>query len=168
MEITKLIFFILSSILVIAVGYIMFSKDILRTLFAFALVAIALAGIYVLLAAELVAVIQLMIYAGGIVVIMVFGIMLTKEISENKENSGSHQVFPAALIFLIVLLSGCYMVFHSSLKWSAAEMPDDLVKKTGELFLTDHLLAFELVAFLLLVVLVGASFVAQIAKLGRR
>lgn len=164
METSNIIFLFLAAIMVGAVGFILFSTNILRILFAFALVTIALAGIYVLLHAELVAVIQLMIYAGGIVVIMVFGIMLTKEISEKGITTGTHQIFPAILIFLIVMFGGGWMIYRSSLTWHEEAMPTNVVETTGKLFLTDHLLAFELVAFLLLVVLVGASFVAHKSK----
>jgi len=164
METSNIIFLFLAAIIVGAVGFILFSSNMLRILFAFALVTIALAGIYVLLNAELVAVIQLMIYAGGIVVIMVFGIMLTKEISQKGITTGTHQIVPAILIFLIVMVGGVWMIYSSSLGWQVDVMPANIVETTGKLFLTDHLLAFELVAFLLLVVLVGASFVAHKSK----
>ncbi len=124
---------------------------------------LALAGIYVLAFAEFIAVTQILIYAGGILVIIIFGIMLTTKIS-NKPLTVEHAYsFPGALLafsafsFLVYVLS-TESFAHSTI--SKATNPDP-INAIGIALMSEYMLPFEIAGLLLLIALIGASVVAS-------
>lgn len=163
MEIANWTFVICGGMILLPTLYILFTSDIIRAAFAFVFVVLGLAGLYVLLQAELVAVVQILIYAGGIIVLLIFGVMLTKEISDQGVRTSHHQVLPAILIGLTGLSACVFFIYNSALKWEFVEVNYG-VRTIGVKFLTEHLLAFELIAFVLLVVLIGAAYLAKKSK----
>lgn len=163
MILTLFIFF--AAMVVLPVLYLIFTSNIIRAAFALVISLLGVAAIFVLLNAEYMAVVQILIYAGGVIVLLIFGIMLTKRIEKDGVFTGHRgEVIGAGTAFaLLILLAN--MVYTSGLVWNAQEPTSfDQVEKIGQLFLTDHLIAFELVAFVLLVALVGAAYLAKKAN----
>jgi NADH:ubiquinone oxidoreductase subunit 6 (subunit J) len=127
---------------------------------------LALAGIYVLAFAEFIAVTQILIYAGGILVIILFGIMLTTKISE-KPMEVDHIFTTAGTL----VASGCFFLLiyilskESFLKHS---VPDTTqlknINSIGIALLSKYMLPFEIAGLLLLIALVGASVMASTIK----
>ena len=147
---------------VVPVLYLMFTKNIIRAAFAFVISLLGLAATYVLLHAELMAVVQIMIYAGGVIVLLIFGIMLTKRVSDEGVFTQHRSVVLGGTVCAVFFLLLTKWTLSSGLTWTNAEVSDmDQVRKIGVLFLTDHLIAFEVIAFLLLGALVGAAFLAK-------
>lgn len=141
---------------------ILFTKNVVHAVYALALTVVGIAAIYVLLNAELIAVVQILIYGGGVVILMAFGIMMSarpqaaKIVSETKNRLLGGVI--AAIAFVLLLVA-----------FSAIEPKDEhdaslnQVQAIGKSFLLDHLVAFELIAFVLLVTLVGAGYLAKTA-----
>ena len=147
---------------VVPVLYLLFTKNIIRAAFAFVISLLGLAATYVLLHAELMAVVQIMIYAGGVIVLLIFGIMLTKRGSDEGVFTQHRSVVLGSAVCTVFFLLLTKWTLSSGLTWSNAEVSGmDQVRKVGVLFLTDHLIAFEVIAFLLLGALVGAAFLAK-------
>ena len=147
---------------VVPVLYLLFTKNIIRAAFAFVISLLGLAATYVLLHAELMAVVQIMIYAGGVIVLLIFGIMLTKRVSDEGVFTQHRSVVLGGAVSAVFFLLLTKWILSSGLTWPNAEVSGmDQVRKIGILFLTDHLIAFEVIAFLLLVALVGAAFLAK-------
>lgn len=162
MMLSDLILGIFALVVILPVLYMLFTKNIIRAAFAFAVSLLGMAAIYVLLHAELMAVVQIMIYAGGVIVLLLFGVMLTKR----KKTEGvftKHRDVALGIGLVMVLFSLLVgWIGASGLRWKSAEvLAQNQVKEIGVFFLTDHLLSFEIVAFLLLVVLVGAALLAK-------
>lgn len=144
---------------------------IVRNVFHGALLLIvcllALAAIYVLAFAEFVAVTQILIYAGGILVIIIFGIMLTTKISEKPMEVDHIYTFSGALV-----ASGCFFLLMYVLsKESFLQPPHEpqlanfnSINTIGIALLSKYMLPFEIAGLLLLIVLVGASVVASTIK----
>lgn len=142
--------------------YMILTKNIIRAAFAFTISLLGLAAIYVLLNSNFMAVVQLLIYAGGIVVLLIFGVMLSKRTKEEGVITGHHQLFQGSLIFFGLLTFLVLAISRSNQIWNETlAQQTNQAKQVGILYLTDHLVAFELVAFLLLVALVGAAFLAK-------
>ena len=122
---------------------------------------IGVAGVYVLLNAELLAVVQILLYAGGVVILLAFGIMMSNRMKEGQVLSGTKNRLLAAVISLSLFSLLVYLI--SSTTWSPAaqSMPEAQIEFIGVTFLTEHIVAFELIAFVLLVVLVGAAYLAK-------
>ncbi|WP_462248800.1 NADH-quinone oxidoreductase subunit J family protein [Ekhidna sp.] len=147
----------------VGVGIIVISKNIIHAAYALALTLISVAGIYVLLSAELLAVVQIMLYAGGVVILLVFGVMMTNRLRGEDVVSGSRNRLVSAIISLALFLFFVFTISNTDFNDSQVH-DSDQIDKIGISFLTDHIVAFELVAFVLLVALVGASYLAKMAS----
>lgn len=138
---------------------------------------VSIAGIYVLLHAEFVAVAQVLIYAGAITVLVLFAIMLTHGIGTERTNPNNAQVGWAALVAAgaLAALLPALLGFTGGLAWpapgenfqrcltggAAAPMVSDVAQCLGRLMLTDYALAFEISSVLLLVAMIGAILIAR-------
>ncbi|MFP5459177.1 MAG: NADH-quinone oxidoreductase subunit J [Bacteriovoracia bacterium] len=137
---------------------------------------IGIAGLYATLGADFVAVTQVMVYVGGIVILMLFAVMLTggKDFISKAQNllglmptmgnAWSYSV--GALVALVFLLTNIQLLSRlgsmSTLKNDGSF--ESTVNKIGHLLVKDHVLAFELSSVLLLGALVGAAIIARPRK----
>ena len=150
---------ILSSALVVV-----FSKKIIYSAFALLFTFFGVAGIYVLLNADFIAITQIMIYVGGILVLIIFGVMLTTKISnvDIKEGlSGKLQKSFAGLIVAIIAIT--LIILYKNVSWAVDKVPEvkTTISSIGTALLTDYLLGFEVASVLLLIAIVGAAFIAR-------
>ena len=128
---------------------------------------LALAGIYVLAFAEFIAVTQILVYAGGILVVILFGIMLTTKISGKPLVVEHNNKLSGALVGISFLV----LIIYSLLKESFTIAPSsnrttdfDNLQIIGIGLMNDFVLPFEIAGILLLISLIGASVVASTAK----
>ncbi len=144
------------------VAIILFTKNIIHAVYALCLTLVGLAGVYVILMSELLAVVQIMLYAGGVVILLVFGVMMTNRLRGEKVVSGNRNQLVGG--FISIGLFGLLMklISNASFETNKTE-PTDQIRKIGVSFLTDHIVAFELIAFVLLVALIGAAYLAKMA-----
>ncbi len=156
------LFYVFAAMTGLPLIYLVFTKNIIRAAFAFTVSLLGLAAIYVLLNADFMAAVQIMIYAGGIVVLLIFGVMLTKRTTTWGVFTEHHFVIPAILVVGAMMAFLVKAILDAGKSWQAGGVSAlAQTKKIGVLYLTDHLIAFELIAFLLLVALVGAAFLAK-------
>ena len=137
---------------------LIFTENLIYAAFLLALCLLSIAGFYVIYNANFLAVIQILIYAGGILILIAFGIMLTNRSPEGKVIVGHHLFFFGSLVTLGMALLIYALVGSSTILPYEVHQTTGQVKEIGIRFLTQYILAFELIAFLLLVVLVGASY----------
>jgi len=130
---------------------------------AFALVGtfLGVAGIYVFLAADFLAVLQLMIYVGGILVLMLFAIMLTSKIAESHRAPRSVGAWAAGSLCAGLLAILVLLAVETPWKVSPAREAEPLTGAIGEALLTRYLLPFEVASVVLLAALVGAVVIAR-------
>jgi NADH-quinone oxidoreductase subunit J len=130
------------------------TNNVFRAAFLLLICLVSIAGIYVSLQANLLAVVQLLVYAGGVVVLLSFGIMLSNRSKTGIIMSENHLVIPGILSGF-----GFFIYFLLNIRQGKIEFAkySSTVKDIGEAFMTDYLLLFEVIGFLLLVVLIGAS-----------
>ncbi|MCK5573247.1 MAG: NADH-quinone oxidoreductase subunit J, partial [Bacteroidetes bacterium] len=127
----------------------------------FAFVGVAV--LYVLLYADFLAITQVMIYVGGILVLLLFGVMLTSKLISVDLKTGTVQAVPALILVAIVAgtLAG---LFYST--WKGSPFPAASVEATtmvtiGEMLMTTYLLPFEIASVILVVALIGAAWSAR-------
>ena len=126
----------------------------------FLVVSLAMvAGVYLLLAAEFVAWVQVLIYVGAIVVLLLFGLMLTRapigrEVLDNQQRGISAVVAVGVLAGLSVLLWDTFRV-------SEIELATSPTAEVGSNLFESFVLPFEVVSFLLLAALIGAIVLAR-------
>ncbi|MEM0939991.1 MAG: NADH-quinone oxidoreductase subunit J [Bacteroidota bacterium] len=149
--------------IVLGVGIIVFSRNIIHAAYALSLALLGIAGVYVLLNAELLAVVQILIYAGGVVILLAFGVMMTHRLRGEKVLSGAKNQFPAATTAIAIFVILAHSISETNFPGSKALEMNNQVEHIGVAFLTEHIVAFELIAFILLVALVGAAYLAKLA-----
>ena len=138
---------------------------------------LGVAGLYATLGADFVAVTQIMVYVGGVVILMLFAVMLTggKDFVSRAQNllglapaMGNKWTYSVGiLVALVFFLTNIKLVMNVintvPAKTFGNEFPST-VDQIGELLVKDHVLAFELSSVLLLGALVGAAIIARPKK----
>lgn len=154
-------FFILAVCIISgAVLMVSFTK-VVHMVVALAFSFIGLAGMYVLLDAEFVAFVQVLIYAGAISILMIFGIMMTRHDQTDEPKRPTHNV----LLFIGALgLFG--LLFYAIRETDFPKAPAfnagaDNTLEIGKLLYTQHVIPFELVSVLLTVAFIGAIIMAK-------
>lgn len=136
------------------------SKNIVRmAVYLFGTLA-AVAVLYFLLLANFIAVIQLIVYAGGTLILLIFGVMLTSKSPWARFDVKRGEIITAAVVCGVLAVALLAVVAGAA--WpteSAAEGPT--VRALGTELLSTYLVPFEAVSVLLLVVMIGAALLAR-------
>ncbi|MDP9242344.1 MAG: NADH-quinone oxidoreductase subunit J [Actinomycetota bacterium] len=121
----------------------------------------AVGGVYLVLAAEFVAWVQILIYVGAIVVLFLFGLMLTKA-PIGREALDNQQRGLAAVV-AIGILAGLVFLFQDAFSGDAYRFrpPPTTTQQVGESVFRHYVLPFEAISFLLLAALIGAVVLAR-------
>jgi NADH-quinone oxidoreductase subunit J len=162
-------FYGFSAIAILAALFILFSKNLIYGAFALFLTFLGVAALFVLAGADFLGVSQIMIYVGGILVLLIFGIMLTQKAVKNSDPTRHNRVEVAitrrvwgAVTGLIVIVVLFKIIFSANFRMAGTAVENrSTIKTIGVELMTSHLLPFEITAILLLVALVGAAFLAM-------
>ncbi len=169
------IMFILSALLALSGAYgVVASRNIMHACVYLLASLFGVAGLYATLGADFLAATQMVVYAGGVVILMLFAVMLTGGHKEavnkfgiNKIPSmGTVRTFIIGILSALVLGSVAFKILAGMTKQVQGELPEftSTVEKLGVLLLTDHILAFEISSVLLLGALVGAAVISRPRK----
>ncbi len=157
-----LMFWILALVAVVMATMMIFHKNPISSALSLIVVLFCTAGLYVILEATFIAVTQVMVYAGAIMVLFVFVIML---LNLRREELGlrRHKVVKViGVLFCVGLLSQLIAIVSTALP-AAAEIAADFgnMEHVAWLLFTKYMLAFQAVAILLLAAVVGAVVIAK-------
>nr|WP_255749501.1 NADH-quinone oxidoreductase subunit J [Pontibacter liquoris] len=145
------------------------TRNLLYAGFSLLITLLSIAGIYVLLFADFIAVTQLMVYVGGVLVLILFGIMLSSRVRDKSVRSENGNIVWGGLVSGLILVGLSYAIRRaniSSLPWLQTTEMDVLgnqkstVQTIGIKLMTDVVLPFELASLLLLIALMGAAYIA--------
>ncbi len=162
---SEILFFLLSGMIVVFSIMTVTSRKILRSAVYLLFVLVSTAGLYFMLNYNFLAAVQLTVYAGGIVVLIIFSILLTSHISERAEMAGKFQ----GLLSALAVVAGATLTLITIISYSfpprrATEIPSD-VKNIGRSLVSynenGYALPFEVVSILLLAAMIGAIIVAR-------
>lgn len=170
--------FMLSAILTVGCAIaVAVTKNIMHSCIFLLGSLIGMAGLYATLGADFVAVTQIMVYVGGIVILMLFAVMLTggKDFASRAQNllglapsMGNMWTYAIGLFVGLVFLMTNVKLVMNIMKVSEKEKFEptfnSTVSQIGHLLVKDHVLAFELSSVLLLGALVGAAIIARPRK----
>lgn len=163
MTLIDIIFYLFGALAIFSAAVVLFTKNILYAAFALVVTFLAVAGVYVLAGAEFVAVTQIMIYVGGIVVLLIFGVMLTNKLSGKALITQAHNRFSGIIIcggLFGLLLYGIFRINFSLLNSGGVSTEYNNVHQLGIGLMSDYILPFEIAAVLLLIALIGAATIA--------
>jgi NADH-quinone oxidoreductase subunit J len=165
MQLFDLVFYVFAFITIVSAFIVVFSKNVIYSAFSLLFTFFGVAGLYVLLQADFLAVTQILIYVGGILVLMLFGLMLTNKVVNVEIKTGTVQTVPALILVAIVAgtLAGLFYSTWRSAGSSMITLPPT-TRTLGEMLMTSYLLPFEIASIVLLVSLVGAAMTARRKK----
>lgn len=157
-------FYFFAIIIIASAWVVVSSKNIMYSAFSLLFTFFGVAGLYVLLNADFIAVTQIVVYIGGILVLIIFGVMLTNNIVGVDIQSGSisnikKYTIAAIVTFAAIALSLIFM--NTNWFTSVAARTDITIEIIGQKLLTDYLIAFEVASVLLLIAIVGAALIAR-------
>ena len=157
----QITFAALAIILVGSALAVVLSKNLFHAVLWLALALTGTAGVFLLLDAEFLAAVQLLLYAGGIITIVVFAIVVTERLIGERLSQTNMRIGGGALISLVLLGFIVNVLRKSPLPAARPEMSVDLTRVLGELVLTRYVLPFELLAVLMLAGMLGAIYFAR-------
>jgi len=154
------LFMLLAAILVGSALLVVGMRDIIRCGLAMIICFAALAGIYVIAGAPLVAAAQVLVYIGAISVLVLFAIMLTQTKAGPRELVFQTQAVPAAVLSLVLAI--VFAIVVASTAWPTVEKRvwTDTTALAHRLF-EGYTLPFEVVSVLLLAAVIGGVFLAK-------
>ena len=161
-------FFVLAALAVIGAVSLILQKHPIHSALSLIVVMIALAGLYLLLGAEFVAAVQIIVYVGGIVVLIIFSIFLTQQSGSELPKPERRRKVSAIMAALSGFALAHFLIYHHAFKPSTGAAVDTGVATIGSQLLstTEHgyVLPFEVVSILLLAAMVGCIVIAIKSK----
>lgn len=161
MTIYDLIFYLFAAVTLLSAIFVVTSRNIVHSAFYLLFTFFGVAGIYVMLGADFVAIVQLIVYVGGILILLLFGVMITNKITSVDIKTGTINTLPAAIgLGLFTGIIGA-VILNTEWKIVDSEMPQSTLSVLGQMLLNEYVLVFELLGILLLIALVGAASMAR-------
>jgi len=165
-----LLFYIFGIFAVVAAAFMVYTRNVLYAAFGLLVTLLALAAIFVLLFADFVALTQLMVYVGGVLVLILFGIMLSNRVADQAIQSESVNFFSGSLAAGMLFSWLLYFILtaEDGLKIPAPANGSIAAKSSitaiGIRLITNFALPFEVTSFILLIALMGAAYISTPEK----
>ena len=161
MDLSTAVFYLVAIVTVGSALMVAFSRNIIYSAFSLLGTFAGVAGIYVFLGADFVAAVQLLIYVGGILVLLLFAVMLTHRITDVEITNRAAGRIPALIVTGVFI----YLLVQTvrETPWVKAKeiIYQPTTAKIGDLFLDSYLLPFELASLVLLAALIGAVVISR-------
>jgi len=177
MTLVRVLFYVMSFIVLASAVFVASTKNLVRSVFIFFITLFALAGLYVLALADFVAITQIVIYVGGILVLILFAFMLSGKETLNTLQQQNNRLLsigrlPALILaglFFIVMLNVVFKINADNLNWIKDAVRTNIVITPNALvtdniginLMTRYLLPFEAISILLMIALVGAAHLSR-------
>lgn len=172
MDLASLIFWIIAIVLVVSALLVVTLRNIVHSALALVVVFATASGIYILLNAEFIAIVQILIYAGAVTILILFALMLTRITGQRVTNPTNRQWWVAVII--CALLGAC-IVYAATFSQrmipntgnGSGQLPDGVnnVVRIGQLLYSpttySYVLPFEIASLVLLVAIVGAIVIGR-------
>ena len=172
MDLASIIFWIIAIVLVVAALLVVSLRNIVHSALALVVVFAFAAGVYVLLNAEFIAIVQILVYAGAVTILILFALMLTRIGGQQQTNPANKLWWIALVICALVGASILYAATASPHLVSdtgngAGQLPPGIsnVVRIGQLLYSptaySYVLPFEIASLVLLVAIVGAIVIGR-------
>lgn len=161
MQAADFFFYVFAALTLIPAVIVVFSRNLLYAAFSLLFTLSGVAALYALLGADFLAIAQVLVYIGGILILILFGVMFTQRVYDVRAEAMSFNRRRAILIGVVVFTTLWGMA--RSVPWPAGP-PREVLPTTagiGDLLLSRFLLPFEVISVLLLVVLIGVVLVGK-------
>ena len=155
------IFYLVAALVIGSALYVVLGRNLVHSAFALVAAFFGVAVFYAYLGADFLAGAQVLIYVGGILTLLLFGVMLTHRIYDLNLRTGTVQVVPGAIAAGGVFAVLVWII--RSVDWGAMDAgdPGPTSESIGRLLVGDYLLPFEIASVLLLIALMGAAMLVR-------
>jgi NADH:ubiquinone oxidoreductase subunit 6 (subunit J) len=156
-----LVFKVLAALTVVFAVMAVVLRNIFHCALALAAMFITLSGVFVVLDADFLAVVQILIYVGAVVILVIFAVVLTEKLTSTTIRQTNQLVIPGFLICAALLVGTLYVVRAASWPVDVPLAQEGSIYLIGRQLLSTHLEAFEVASVLLLAALVGAVYLGK-------
>ncbi len=158
--IQNIIFYIFAALSILFAVLVIFQKNVMHSVLYLAFAVLAISGVFFTLQAEFLGAVQIIVYAGGIVVLYIFVIII---VNLNEIKKEKRKIFPKFFIIgisILFLVEIVYIFLKNQIRIiSGAEYPD--IEALAEMLLSKYIIPFEVASILLLAVLIGSIIIAR-------
>ena len=160
-----IVFYVFAGITVAAGLITILSKKLMHSAMGLLFALFGVAGVYAILAADFIAITQVMVYIGGILTLIIFGVMLTTRIVDVEPKFDSLGQFSVVIgTALAIIICAFFIFLFVTSEWKEeplTQAPQGTINSIGNLLMTDYLASFIAAAILLLVAFIGAALIAR-------
>ena len=163
MKLIEVVFFFFAIQLLCSALVILFTRNVVYAAIALMSTLLGVAALFVLAGSDLLAVVQLVVYVGGVLILLLFGVLYTYR---DPESYFEKKHVMLSIVTVVVIAVGLlFLVSDLSFNYPTLyKIPSDetgITRATGQYWITNKILIFEVVAVFLLIVLVGAGWIAS-------
>ncbi|MBI4733372.1 MAG: NADH-quinone oxidoreductase subunit J [Rubrobacteridae bacterium] len=155
------LFIILGFCAVVSALFVVVGRNLFHSAMTLGAFLLSVSGLYFLLDADLVGIMQVFVYIGGVMVVLLFGIMLTSQIANMRQVSGLQQRLSSDLAVAVLTAFIAAILIESNFTVSSSAPVKNTLPLIGKLFMTNYVLPFEVISVLLLAALIGAIVIAR-------
>ncbi len=158
-------FYLVAAVILLSALGVLFARRVVHAALALLPCLLGIAGLYAILAAHFLFAVQILIYVGGITVLILFAVMMLQRILGGGILAGSHNLLvgllSAGAMFVVLLAAVLTTGFPSLGPLAEMNTGQGNVARLGEALLTKHVLAFEVISVVLLAAIIGAVILAR-------
>lgn len=165
MEVTEILFYVLASLTVLSALLMVFSKNPVHSILYLIITFFCISGHYILLNAQFLAVVNVIVYAGAIMVLFLFVVMLMNLNNEKRSFGKPAKLLAASLVSLLFVALTVQLVIGNT---EAAQQPIamgegefGLIQNLGKHLYSDYVLPFELSSILFISAMIGAVILSK-------
>jgi NAD(P)H-quinone oxidoreductase subunit 6 len=157
----QVIFLLLALITLGAAVMVVITRNLMRSALWLILAFFGIAGIFILLNAEFLAVTQVLIYVGAISMLIIFAIMLTRGLMDPKQPRFNEQWGVVGGFAALLFVALAAIMIRISWPVAAGAVPADAIQQLGREFVCPYVIPFEVASLLLVVAMIGAIIIAR-------
>jgi len=155
------VFLVLAAVAIAGAVNLILQRHPIQSALSLIVVMVALAGLYLLQGAEFIAAVQIIVYAGAIMVLFIFVIMLLNAQAEERTNMSRMARYVGVPIAIVFLVEGSYWMARATKPLGFPPSGTASTRDLSTLLFREYVFPFELTSFLILIALVGAVVLAR-------
>jgi NADH-quinone oxidoreductase subunit J len=155
------VFLVLAAVALAGAVSLILQRHPIHSALSLIVVMVALAGLYLLQGAEFVAAVQIIVYAGAIMVLFIFVIMLLNAGEEERTNVSRLARFVGVPLGIVFLAEVAYWIWRATSHLGSGQNEAVSTRDLSTLLFREYVFPFELTSFLILIALLGAMVLAR-------
>jgi NADH-quinone oxidoreductase subunit J len=158
---SQIVFYCFAVMTVGSAAVVVFSRSLIYSAFGLLFTFFGVAALYVFLGADFLAATQMIIYVGGILVLLLFGVMLTHKLYDLKLKTDTYQIVPALVVMLSIFVTLLLVMLRTRWYPGGQREMGPTTSAIGTLFMNEYVLPFEVASVFLLIALMGAAMIVR-------